>query len=74
MEAQNLIKRLSQCYSVIPNWNYYRYDVLPKKMSKYRVTFERMIIRDYASLLDSGKNIKFIKISDYQLANEKIDK
>ena len=72
-EAKELVKRLSQRYSSIPEWNYYRYDVLPPQLSSYRVAFERMLIRDYAEILENKSGIKCLKISDYTLANDKID-
>ena len=72
-EAKELVKRLSQRYSSIPKWNYYRYDVLPPQLSSYRVAFERMLIRDYAEILENKSGIKCLKISDYTLANDKID-
>ncbi len=72
-EAQNLIKRLSQLYPTIKDWNYFRYSVLPDKLAPYRVVLERMLIRDFASLLKNKKDVKCISISDYSLANDKID-
>jgi len=51
-EASRLVKRLRQEHSAIKNWNYYRYDVLPTVVTAdQRVMFERMLIRDLASLL-----------------------
>ncbi len=72
-EAQDLIKRLSQPYPTIKDWNHFRYSVLPDKLAPYRVILERMLIRDYASLLKNKKDVKCISISDYSLANDKID-
>lgn len=72
-EAANLVKRLRQGHPSIPNWDYFRYDVLPNQIAKHRKTFERMIIRDLASLMENKGNIKCIKISDYRLANDRID-
>lgn len=73
-ETSKLVKRLKQNHPSIRHWNYYRYNVLPDSIAKHRVTFERMIIRDFASLLDNKKDIDNISISDYKLANDKIDK
>ncbi len=72
-EASNLVKRLRQDHPSIPKWNYFRYNVLPSQITRYRKAFERMIIRDLASLLANKGDIKSIKISDYILANDKID-
>jgi len=72
-EAKDLIKRLSGNYPSIPNWNYFRYDALPSNLSKIRVALERMVIRDIASIFPNKKNIDSLKISDYKLANDKID-
>jgi hypothetical protein len=72
-EAQDMIKRLFQPYPTIKDWNYFRYSVLPDKLSPYRVMLERMLIRDLASLLKNKKDVKSISISDYSLANDKID-
>lgn len=72
-EAQDLIKRLAQPYPTIKNWNYFRYDVLPDKLAPYRVVLERMLIRDFAALLNNKRDVHFISISDYSLANDKID-
>lgn len=73
-EAQDLIKRFKQGHKSIKNWNYFKYNVLPKQLEKHRKTIERMVIRDYATLLENKKGINCIKISDYKLANDKIDK
>jgi hypothetical protein len=72
-EAQDLIRRLSQPYPTIKDWDYFRYSVLPDKLAPYRVVLERMLIRDFASLLKNKKDVHFISISDYSLANDKID-
>ena len=74
-EAKNLVKRLSQRYPSISHWNYFRYNVLPNSLESYRVPLERMIIRDFASILMNKKDVDdSISISDYRLANDKIDK
>lgn len=73
-EAKDLIKRLSQKYPSILQWNYFRYDVLPQHLDSLRVPLERMVIRSFASLLENKKGVSTICISDYCLANDKIDK
>jgi hypothetical protein len=73
-EAQDLKRRLSQEYQSIPNWDFYRYDVLSDDLTIYRVPIERMLIRFQASLLDNKKGIENMGISDYKLANERIDR
>jgi hypothetical protein len=72
-EAKNLVRRLRQNHPSIPNWNYFRYDILPNQIAKHRKAFEKMIIRDLASLLENKGNIETIEISDYKLTNDKID-
>jgi hypothetical protein len=70
---QNLSKRLSIEYLSIPNWNYFRYDVLPDELSDFRVTLERMMIRSFASILNNTKNISTLDVSSYKLVNTKVD-
>jgi hypothetical protein len=72
-EAASLIERLRQEHLSIPNWDYFRYNVLPDEIAPHRKTFERMMIRDFASVLENKENIDAIRISDYRLANDKID-
>jgi hypothetical protein len=72
-EADKLVERLRQDHQSIPNWNYFRYNVLPKQIAGHRKNFERMIIRDFASVLENKGRIDSIRISDYRLANDKID-
>ncbi len=73
-EAAKLVKRLKQNHQSIPNWDYYRYDVLPNHISaKQRVTLERMLIRDFASVMDNKANIDFKTLSDCVLVNDKLD-
>lgn len=74
-EASDLVKRLSQQYPSIQHWNYFRYNVLPNSLAPYRVTIERMLIRDFASVLDNKKDVDGgIVISEFSLANDKIDR
>jgi len=73
-EATKLVKRLRQEHSSIKNWNYYRYHALPNTInSEQRLMLERMLIRDFASLMESKSDIYQINISEYRLTNEKID-
>jgi hypothetical protein len=74
-EAKDLRKRLKQIYPSIPSWTHYRYDVLPKGVSdEVRISLERMAIRSYASLLNNKSGVDSIEVSNYRLANDKIDK
>lgn len=74
-EAKELIPRLKQIYPSIPKWTHFRYDVLPKETpTKVRVAMERMMIRSFASILDNKKEVTTFSISDYRLANDKIDR
>ena len=73
-EATDLIKRLSQEYTLIKQWNYYRYDVLPSELNEYRVTIERMLIRSYAAMLASTKEVPSLGVAGYRLVNLKIDR
>ncbi len=73
-EAKNLISRLHQDHSMIKNWDYFRYNVLPDELASHRVALERMLIRDMATLLHNKKDIDSLKVSEYRLVNERIDK
>lgn len=74
-EAKGLKNRLSAPRPEIPNWNHFRYNVLPALLEPYRIELERMIIRDLASLFPNAKKaIEIKKVSDYKLKNRKIDK
>ena len=73
-EAKRLVKRLKGDHKTIPNWDYYRYDVLPRQITdRQRVTLERMFIRYLASLIRNKANISNLNISDYSLVNDRID-
>ncbi len=72
-EAQILIRRFNQGHKPIPDWNYYRYDALPPMIKSTRVALERMLIRSFASVLPNKRGIASMDLSDYQLANERID-
>jgi hypothetical protein len=71
-EASKLVERLSQEHSSIPNWDFFRYNVLPDELFEHRIALERMVIRDLASILPNTL-IEGIKISDYRFVNDKID-
>jgi len=73
-EASDLITRLSQPHSSIPNWDLYRYSVLPTQLTPFRIALERMLIRDIASLFPNKKKVQNFSISEFRLANDKIDK
>ncbi len=73
-QAEDLIKRLSQLHPTIPNWTYYRYNILPLQFVKHRELLERMIIRDFAALFKNKKSIPVFEPSIYTLVNDKIDK
>ena len=72
-EASNLIDRLRQNHPSIPEWDHFRYSVLPNEMAPHRKQLERMIIRDFAAVLENKADADSIRISEYRLANEKID-
>jgi hypothetical protein len=72
-EAADLIKRLLQPHMSIPNWEYFRYSVLPADLAPYRVPLERMLIRDFAAVLKNRKEIPWYAINDYELANDRVD-
>ncbi|MCG9753046.1 GIY-YIG nuclease family protein [Vibrio brasiliensis] len=73
-EAKKLIVRFDAGHKDIKHWTYYKYNVLPKSLESYRLTLERMAIRDMANFLDNKADISKIKISAYKLVNRKIDK
>jgi hypothetical protein len=72
-EAADLVKRLFQPHASIPDWNFFRYDVLPSELAPYRVILERMLIRDFAALLKNKRQVAFQQIADCELANDKVD-
>ena len=73
-EAADLIKRLTQPHSSIPNWDYFRYSVLPAQLAPYRVAIERMLIRDFAAVLKNKKEISWHAIGDCVLAQPEMEK
>jgi len=72
-EAADLIRRLLQPHGSIPNWEYFRYSVLPAELAPHRVLLERMLIRDFAAVLKNRKEIPWHAINDYELANDRVD-
>ena len=40
-----------------PDRDYFRYNVLPAELAPFRVALERMLIRDFASVLKNKKEI-----------------
>ena len=72
-EASNLVSRLRQEHPSIPEWDYFRYNTLPNEIAHHRKVFERMLIRDYAQLLENKGGLDRLTISDYSLTNDKID-
>jgi len=72
-EAKHLIKRFDNGHPDMREWDYYKYNVLPAELAGYRLAIERMTIRDMAALLENKQGIPNIVISEYKLANRKID-
>lgn len=72
-EAGNLIRRLKAPRDVIPNWDYYRYDMLPTVLEPFRLQLERMLISDIDSLLGEVAQSLPIRISYLRLVNVKKD-
>lgn len=67
-------KRIMQARPEIPGWDHFRIDCLPHWIiKKERVELERLMIRSFASMLNNHKGIKHMTISEYSLANKKID-
>lgn len=72
-EAVDLIKRLLQSHPTIPDWDFFRYDVLPPELEAHRVALDRMLIRDFATVLKNKREVSSKEISNYELANDKVD-
>ncbi|MDN3586102.1 hypothetical protein QWY86_05450 [Pedobacter aquatilis] len=67
-------KRIMTPRADIPDWDHFRIDCLPPWISRLqRLELERLMIRSFASVLANYKNIPFQEISEYRLANKKID-
>jgi hypothetical protein len=73
-EAAKLVKRFDGGHADILEWDYYKFNQLPDDLSEHRLTIERMAIRDIAALLENKRDVGSFSISDYKLANRKIDK
>ncbi len=73
-EADNLVKRLLQPHPSIPNWNFFRYDVLPEGLRPYRVALERMLIREFAAVLKNKRAVAWREIAGWVLANDRVDR
>jgi hypothetical protein len=73
-EARDLVKRLLQPHPSIPDWDYFRYDVLPFVLDPYRVALERMLIRDFAAIISNETGIECREIRGYVLANDRVDR
>ena len=59
----------------IPNWTYYRVDILPPGFDdKIRVNLERMLIRSLASVIENNVGVESMKISDYSLKIKRVDR
>ena len=72
-EADKLVRRLRAGHPSIRNWDFYRYDVLPEELRKFRSSLERMVIRNFAAVLPNRRNVQTMKISEFLLTNDKID-
>jgi hypothetical protein len=73
-EAESLNNRLKPIRKEIKNWDFYRFDCLPLGLTKtQRVAIERLIIRTFASFFENKKGISTKNVSEYSLANDKID-
>ncbi len=72
-EARDLGSRLRQPHPSIPNWDYFRYDILPDEISEHRRVLERMLIREFAQLLENDVGVKTLRISSYRITNDRID-
>lgn len=43
-------------------------------MRQYRVTLERMLIRDFAAILPNKRGVAWDDISNFKMANDKVDR
>jgi hypothetical protein len=73
-EAEDLVGRLLGAHPSIPKWNFFRYDVLPPALGPFRVAFERMLIRAFATVLQNKCGIRWIEIGGCTLTNDKVDR
>ena len=72
-EAIDLVRRFNSGHKEIPEWDFYKFNLLPQELAEHRLTIERMSIRDMAAFLENKSEIGTFSISDYKLANKKID-
>jgi len=73
-EAGDLVKRLLQPHPSIPDWDYFRYNVLPSALDSHRVTLERMLIRDFAAILANTTGVGCRDIGGCSLTNDRVDR
>jgi len=73
-EADSLITRFRRGHDVIPDWDYFRYSVLPQSLREHRLQLERMVIRDADALLGQGATGLPVAISTFKLVNLRIDR
>lgn len=72
-ESENT-KRIIQYRKEIPDWDFFRIDCLPSWLTRsQRLELERLIIRSFASVMENTQKIEIRKLSEYKLANKKID-
>ena len=58
-ETGDLVKRLLQKYSVIPDWDFFRYDLLPNELAQFRVDLEEMLIRGFETIIKKQEKGQF---------------
>lgn len=73
-EAESLVPRLRRGHVSIPDWNYYRYNVLPASLAGDRVQLERMAIRDLDAIVGEAATSLPTSISQFKLVNLRIDR
>jgi hypothetical protein len=73
-EAAHLVPRLRRGHSLIPRWDYYRYDMLPSVLAPFRLQLERMLIRDIESLIGAAAEDLPKPLSQVRLVNLRIDR
>ncbi|WP_207462149.1 GIY-YIG nuclease family protein [Azospirillum sp. SYSU D00513] len=73
-ESGNLVTRLKRGHELIPEWDYFRYDLLPSELEPYRVQIERMLIRDMDGLFGHSSIGLPVTVSDFRLVNLKVDR
>jgi hypothetical protein len=73
-EAEDLVKRLLQPHPSIPSWDFFRYSVLPGSLRSYRVALERMLIRDFAAILNNKRGVLWKDVAGCVLCNDRVDR